>query len=289
MHTPKVLVHVLLLLAGPVMLGAQVSLRTAGSELGAASLDIAAVFLAPVHASWADWRAAARIGGGLVTMLPFDDEIDRWITNHPNAELFRLSEPFRKSHREGSKLGADSRMIPLSGGLVGLGLLINSATLREVGYGCLSTSVASTALRSAVYAGISRTRPVVADGDQFDVDVPGGDYNQHSFFSGHTMNAFGCATFLNTRYHLGLGEPVLYAAAAAISMARMNDRFHWSTDVYIGTIAGVAVGRVVGHRARRRADARSAAAAQPPTGGWRSGLRMGPTPGGFGVSWEGTF
>jgi membrane-associated phospholipid phosphatase len=162
--------------------------------------------------------------------------------------------------------------------------------LRDVGYGCLTTSVVSTTLRSAVYAGVARTRPVTAAGDQFDVEVPGGEWGVHSFFSGHSMNAFGCATYLGSRYSLGVGEPLLYAVAASISFARMSDRYHWSSDVYLGSLAGIAVGRTIARRALRRESMRDAADVAPSgAGSWLSGLRAAPVPGGVSVSWQRSF
>lgn len=277
-------------LAATSAIPAQVALRTAGREFTDAAGDILYTWSAPFHGTRRDWLAAAALGAGFVTLLPFDDDIDRWIIDHQGTELLRVTKPWRLSNRQGSRLAADSRLLPITGALVGIGLITNNRTIREVGYGCLTSSVVSTGLRSAVYAGVSRSRPVIAGGDQFDLEVPGGEWNVHSFFSGHAMNAFGCVTFLNARYQLGVGEPLLYAWAASVSLARMADRAHWASDIYLGSLAGVAVGRTLARRSKRRAELRmQPGAVGSPNDSWYDGLGASPSPRGISIYWQRSF
>ena len=71
-----------------------------------------------------------------------------------------------------------------------------------------------------------------------------------------------CSTFLATRFSLGPGEPVLYAAALRVALGRVADLAHWPSDTFVGLVVGYATGRL---EALRVADRRAAAVPAPAT------------------------
>ena len=249
---------------------AQRTARTIGKDVWSAGSDVVAVWMSPVRASGRDWVVA----GGVVAMgaaiSPLDDDADRWAVRHSDGGFGRALEPIRESR--GTNLGdlpTGRILLPASGALYLAGFLADKPGLRDAAMGCVASQQANSAVRHATYALVSRTRPSefsddavplrTAQGDQYEIAVPGGEWEEHSFFGGHVANAFACATFFSERFELGMAEPLLYAFATGIGVARTMDRRHWVSDNVLGAAFGYAVGRTVARRSKERARQRDAA------------------------------
>lgn len=272
--------------AGARPLDAQVTFRSTGREFADAVSDIVYTTTGPFHTGARDLLAGFVITGGFAALLPVDDDIDRWIVEHPNAALLDVARPFRSSNTQLARLPTDARLLPISGTLLLTGMVTGARGLREAGYGCASAWLVSNTVRAGAYAAVSRARPRVPNSNQWWIAIPGNDWNFHSFFSGHTMNAFACVTYANTRFHLGLAEPLLYGLASSISLARMDDRLHWASDSYLGMVAGIAVGRTLALRAKRRDERRETLARQS---SWFDGVRVLSLTDGVALSWRRNF
>jgi hypothetical protein len=243
---------------------AQVTFRATAREFRDMTADAYYVWTSAARADRRDWLGMAAVGAGFGALLAVDDQVDRWIVEHPRSVIVRAASPFRESHRELARLPTARRLIPVSAALVAVGMATDNPAMSEAGYGCLSGWALSSTLRYATYAGVGRERPGTADGDQFGFHVPGGTWNQHSFFAGHSANAFACVSFWSTRFHLGVAEPALYAVATGISLARMADRRHWASDTFLGAVVGYATARTIDSRYDRRERRRRAVARTPP-------------------------
>ena len=254
-------------LSSPVL--AQRTLGTVGRDLVGAGSDIWAVWTSPFHASGRDWAAAAAVTATGVALSPLDDDIDRWVVENRDGGFQRALKPIRENR--GTNLGdlPTGRMIlPISGGLYLAGFLADKPGIRDAALGCLASQQANSAVRHATYALVARTRPSefsvegepsrVRQGDQYEIEFPGEEWEQHSFFGGHVANAFACATFFSERFELGYVEPVLYAFATGIGVARTVDRRHWASDNLLGAAFGYAVGRSIAHRQKARLREREA-------------------------------
>jgi membrane-associated phospholipid phosphatase len=116
-------------------------------------------------------------------------------------------------------------------GLVATGAFAHSPRLLSAGIDLAHSFLLSGALIVAIKTAAGRTRP------------NGGSY---SFPSGHTGVAMSAAPVL--AYHFG---PVVgacaYAFAGATALGRMEDRYHYLSDVLFGATVGMAVGRTVVH------------------------------------------
>jgi len=66
------------------------------------------------------------------------------------------------------------------------------------------------------------------------------DSKQSSFFSGHSAAAFTMATILSAYYPPV--RPLVYTLATGCAASRIVTEQHWTSDVYIGSIAGIALG-----------------------------------------------
>ena len=254
-------------LATPAL--AQRTLGTVGRDLAGAGSDIWAVWTSPFHATGRDWLATAAVTAGGVALSPVDDDIDRWVVRNDENGFQRALKPIRENR--GTNFGdlPTGRMIlPISGGLYLVGFVTDRPGLRDAALGCVASQQANSAVRHATYALVARTRPSefqvdgtpspVRQGDQYEIDLPGGEWEEHSFFGGHVANAFACATFFSERFELGYVEPMLYAFATGIGVARTVDRRHWASDNLLGAAFGYAVGRAIAHRQKERLREREA-------------------------------
>jgi len=291
MRLPKTIAHTLVLaLTAATTASAQVTLRNTGREFGDALGDVLHIWISPVQADRRDWISAIGVAAGGAALLPVDNQVDSWIVRHPNAAILRAVVPFDEDHPNLGDLSTGQRLLPISAVLLVSGMVSDNRKLREAGWGCLSVWQASSTIRAAVYAGVSRERPSIAEGDQYAVTTPGGEWAYHSFFGGHAANAWACTTFWNSRFHMGLLEPVLYAGAAGITFSRMKDRRHWASDTWIGIAAGYAMGRSVAARyAQRESRREQKKEVEPIRASFLEGLSLAPTRGGITVGWSGVF
>jgi hypothetical protein len=267
---------------------AQVTLKNTGYEIRDAFGDFLHIWLSPFQAEQRDWIAAIGVAAGAAALLPVDDQIDSWIVRHPNSAAVEAFTPWDHNHREFGDLATSQRLLPISAVLITSGMFSDNRKLRDAGWGCVSASQASSSIRQVTYSLVSRERPSLNNGDQYAIKTPGGEWDYHSFFAGHATNAWSCVTFWNSRYHMGLLEPVLYAGAAGITFGRMKDRRHWASDTWVGVAAGYAMGRSVAARYARRESKREEKA-EPIRASLLEGLQIAPTPKGVAVGWSGSF
>ena len=276
-------------LATATAASAQVTFKTTGNEIRDAFGDFLHIWISPFQAEPRDWVGALGVAAGAAALLPVDDQIDSWIVRHPNSAVVQAFTPWDEKHPELGDLSTSQRLIPISAVLVTSGMISDNRKLREAGWGCLAASQASSSIREATYAVVSRERPSLNKGDQYAIKTPGGEWNYHSFFAGHATNAWSCVSFWNARFHMGLLEPVLYAGAAGITFARMKDRRHWASDTWVGMTAGYAMGRSVAARYARRQAKREEKAAEPIRASFLEGLQVAPTSKGIAIGWSGSF
>lgn len=207
--------------------------------------------------------------------------------------------PFRegKGYRP-ADFGTGRILLPLSAALYTTGFATRTRALRDAGVGLAASQQANSVIRHLTYEVVSRETPSTAEGRAYDIRFPGGEWKYHSFFGGHVANAFATAGYLGERFELGLVEPVLYAGAAGIGLARMADRRHWISDTFLGAAVGYSIGRSVATRQKNRlADERALRTGgrddrpqRSPLGQFTRGLYATTSPGaGAVVGWRGTF
>ncbi len=105
-----------------------------------------------------------------------------------------------------------------------------------------------------------RQRPSVADGSDhwhgpaaFFKRYGGYFSNYDSFFSGHTVSAWGLATVIAENYrHRSWVPPLCYGLATLAGLSRLTEDAHWLSDVFLGAAIGYAVGKMVVRNQRRR-------------------------------------
>lgn len=250
----RLIVQVVALAASIDVAAAQRTFRTIANDFEHGARDILWVWTSPAHADKSEWLTFAGSAALVGATLLVDERVDRYARRHPNSALMEGLEPLREDHSSGLfNLGSGKRLQPLSLGLYVLGFAFDSKALRDAGMGCASTQQANILVHHGTYALISRERPKTANGDAYQFELGGGDWNKHSFYGGHASNIMACVTYWNERFDLGPAEPVLYALAIGIGLGRAADQRHWLSDTITGMLVGHAFGRVIGRRARARA------------------------------------
>ena len=286
---------VILSLTAAASLPAQVTFKTTGNELRDALADVGHIWISPFKSEKRDWLGVLGVAAGAAALLPVDDQVDSWIVRHPNAAIVKATTPWNEDHPELGDLSTGQRLLPISGALIVSGMVSDNRKLREAGWGCLSAWQGSSTIREVLYATVSRERPSLDNGDQYAIKTPGGEWEYHSFFAGHAANAVACTTFWNSRFHMGVFEPVLALSAAGITFSRMADRRHWASDTWVGIAAGYAMGRSISARyARREAKREQKAQSEPIRAAFREslmdGLQLAPARGGgLAIGWSGKF
>jgi membrane-associated phospholipid phosphatase len=236
--------------------------------------DILAIWTSPFRGSGRDYAIAGATAGAFGLTLLVDDDVGRWIRDHPEAGVLEVLNPFRE--KDGSPhlvdLGSGYRLVQLGGATYLIGLIAGSEDLRSAGIGCIAAEKSNGIPRRYIYKAVSRERPLYKVttpvdttyrlGDPYDIDFPGDDSDWHdnSFFGGHGANIMACASFLNHRFDLGYAEPLIWTVAAGVNLGRMADQRHWASDALVGAVVGFAMGKYVAERQLERARERGAPA-----------------------------
>lgn len=78
--------------------------------------------------------------------------------------------------------------------------------------------------------------------------------NSSSFWSGHAATTFTIATVLSGIYNENLWMPVTsYTLATLVSLSRVVEGHHWTSDVFVGAAIGTVIGRMVISNYRNKA------------------------------------
>jgi membrane-associated phospholipid phosphatase len=254
--------------------------------------DVWSVWTSPFRAGPKDWMNAGLAVAVSAGVSTFDDDVDRWmVRNEGNAAWSALKEV-----REGGHAFSGKYIAPVAAATLVYGLAAKNTKVQEGLFGCLASYTAGSVVRNYVfYYAVGRERPdssrddattspAADEGDQYHFTFPGTkDWGMHSLPAGHAANIMACATYLNTRFDMGLAEPLLYAVTAGIGTGRLVDRRHWTSDTVLGLVFGYAVGREVAKRSLARSEKASAISSG------MSGAYLTPSKGGITLGWSRTF
>jgi len=179
---------------------------------------------APSLSDFASKRHLAyALAGGTATWLAFEYE---------DADAVA-----RMVHQAPGDLGGDfgnvyGRATVLAGGTAALwtaGLVAGNENMTGAARDLATGLIIDGALVYALKTGVDRTRP---NGERW------------SFPSGHTSSAFTVAPILWSRFGWRAGAPA-YALAVATGLGRIEDHWHFPSDVIAGATLGLIVGEAV--------------------------------------------
>jgi membrane-associated phospholipid phosphatase len=138
----------------------------------------------------------------------------------------------------------------------GIGRLIKSETVADVGLHTTESLLLTVALSEAIRGPVGRARPRTSPDDPYNFSFGDGftDFGKRSYPSLHAAVAFATATALTREIHarnpgaIKWAAPLMYTVALVPGFTRMYLDQHWSSDVVAGSILGAAIGsKVVGY------------------------------------------
>lgn len=142
----------------------------------------------------------------------------------------------------------------ICGTVLAAGLAAGKPRLAEAGARMLASVLVAAALKSAVKASVSRTRPhKLLDEGHYDVEAGNSDdRDKHSFPSGHTAGAVAAARGW-ARACPDLIWPA-YGTAAAIALVQVPRAKHYPADIAGGVVVGLAAEAIVAWGAKALRD-----------------------------------
>lgn len=147
------------------------------------------------------------------------------------AGFFLRTRRMREFGDTGQVLGGPAVTGGAASALFVAGRISRNERFRKLTYSLAQATAMNLALAAGVKACVRRERP---SGE-----------NQHSFYSGHTSNAFAWAAVLTHNHGLRVAIPS-YAVAVLMGVSRLEKNKHYLTDVTAGATIGYIIGRTVG-------------------------------------------
>ncbi len=202
----------------------------------------------PENAAPIRWYHAALAVGGVAVLTAIDEPVQRYTQRHRSPALSDIAGVFRHGGE------------PLFYGGVGAGILATGYVLGDHGVQragrrvLVSVATAGVVLESMKLL-IGRSRP----------NENVGAFSFHPFSSlkdstgvaargampsGHALAAFAVVTSLADDVHSTTVHVLLYTAAAGTAFSRVYENRHWTSDVAMGTVLGITIGKVVSGRWR---------------------------------------
>ncbi len=220
-------------------------------------------FTKPFHMTKRDWGKFGAFAVAIGAMTFADEPIQR------NALKFKNNNPSAaKVSKYISAVGGTDEFITL-GSLAAYGFIFKNVKMQT------TTLLASQAyITGAVIEGTlkflsGRTRPSFYDPTgEAEPTFKGpfantshdyaGNRSNSSFPSGHATVAFAAATVYAMEYRKTVWVPIVaYSAASLISLSRVTENKHWTTDVLVGAMLGYLTGKNIVNNYHRYAKLKS--------------------------------
>lgn len=166
-----------------------------------------------------------------------DQQIRGWSQEHKTDFTTGFSEVL-------DPLG-NGRYLWITSGAVFLGgQVFKNDKATRVGLLILESQLINGVLAQIVKLATSRVRP--RSGGRYN-DWEGPNFTpNYSFPSGHAQTAFALMTVVAMEYrHVKIIPPIAYSLAALTSLSRINQDAHWASDVFVGSVLGFFMSRVI--------------------------------------------
>nr|WP_298995288.1 phosphatase PAP2 family protein [uncultured Allomuricauda sp.] len=187
----------------------------------------------PFHWKGKQWANFGYVTAGTLALFTVDDELDSW------ADGFRDDVPdFLVNY--GIEYGNPENNYMFTGGVYLAGLFTKNEKLRRTGVLLIASATAGGFLQQVSKRIIGRARPKSGDSsstyDPFNVNRV---FNYDSFPSGHAILAFSNAYAIAKQFKSPWVKAGIYTIGLIPGFARINDGFHWVSDVAFGTVLSI--------------------------------------------------
>ena len=195
-------------------------------------------------------RESALITGGVLAvgglLLAFDPEIVDFFQRNTNEPGFDEARRLGETFGEFGLQGPTTRYYV---GMVVAGYAIDRPWLLRMGAEILQTQYTLNLLRGVIIAGFGRSRPK-EDRGAYHFAAGGGT----SLPSGHAANIWSVAEVVRLHVDRWWATAALYTIATSVSLQRLPADEHWASDVWIGSVLGVATARFMFRRHEEDGD-----------------------------------
>jgi len=182
------------------------------------------------------WRLTAILGAGTL-LYAFDGKIHDW----SQAQRTPSSEDWA---RFGSSLGSGLFLGGLIASLYVSGEIFDEKGLRKTALLSLESWLTAGSLVLGLKAITGRARPFTDKGSHYFKPFRfRSEY--YSFPSGHAASAFAVATVIADQTDAVLVDVLAYSMSTFVAVARVHERKHWASDVFIGAAIGYFVGKKI--------------------------------------------
>jgi membrane-associated phospholipid phosphatase len=202
----------------------------------------------PVNAAPIRWYHAAIAVGGVAALSAIDEPVQRYTQRHRSPALSDIAGVFRHG-------GEPLFYGGIGAGILATGLVAGDRGIQGAGRRVLVSVATAGVVLESMKLLIGRSRP----------NENVGAFSFHPFTSlkdsagvaargampsGHALAAFAVVTSLADDIHSTPVHLLLYAAAGGTAFSRVYENRHWTSDVAMGTVLGITIGKVVSGRWR---------------------------------------
>jgi hypothetical protein len=198
--------------------------------------DTKHVMLAPFHWEQNDLVTFATLSISAFELMLLDRDTQKSVQKNRTATTDRISKWTDRYTKRVTNLSI--------GGLYLSGVIFHDRKSKETALLCME----SVALAEGVTIGlkhlIGRSRPFGNKGafDFNPMKFPPPSYSQ-SFPSGHATTAFAFSSVIAEQYRSWWVKLSCYSFATVVALGRVNNNFHFISDVFWGGVIGITVGR----------------------------------------------
>jgi membrane-associated phospholipid phosphatase len=211
-------------------------------------MDARHVVTSPLRWDAGDWITGAVVAVTCANIMQGDGEVHDWVQTRRDSTMDVISSGI-------GLLGAEGA-IGIFGGLYLGGCLTHNVKLKRISLLCGESAAISGVIAVVGKHLIGRSRPYQGEGPD-DYHPFSFGSGSHSFPSGHTCTAFSIASCLTEEYDSPLVGVASYLTAFLVGLSRINDNKHWASDVFVGSLLGISVGRTVVKLRRKKRDENS--------------------------------
>ena len=178
-----------------------------------------------------------------------------------DEDTYREIKDFQANHKwvsdispKVTRLGLGEWNLGIAGAFYLGGLLMKDKKARETARLTVMTFIHTGIVVQLGKHLFSRQRPSVEDGrDHW--HGPSGFFKRYeegqlpkydAFPAGHAISIFGTATVVSEMYKDSVWVPILsYSVATMCGMSRITEDTHWLSDVFLGAVLGIVIGKYV--------------------------------------------
>ena len=212
-----------------------------GSYVKSYFTDSWGVLKSPLRWKGRQWATAVAVSGITILIYTQDDKIRDFFQRNRTQGMDQASKYFF------DPLGQGIITIPLTIGFYAYGAIAENQRATRVGLTGLKAMAVTAVFTYAIKYATQRHRPYddVPSNPRI-WEGPFGSYSSTSFPSGHSSVVWAVAAVFASEYRDKIWVPIIsYTLASLVSVSRVYDDKHWSSDVVFGAALGFFIGKFV--------------------------------------------